>query len=408
MPKREPAFESTAEAYLALLKRRGIDWLLANAGTDFAPIIEALVRGRKAGIAMPEAVPIAHETIAVGMAHGFYLVTGRPQAVMVHVNVGTANALMGLINASRDNVPMLFTSGRTPLTERGMLGSRDLPDPLGSGDVRPGGHAARVGQMGLRAARAGSARGRGGPRAGHRHERATRTGLPLLAARGAGQALAEWRLRRRAASQAGQRSPSRPGGHRSRRRYPAPCQAAAHHCGARRSGDLRRAFPLCRADRNPGCAFLACPDGAAHDPSVPRRLRCHAAPGRGRRRRRSRPDGAVAALASFACRRLPRCPDRPRSLVLARTDALLPGRYSLSGPMSQLHWPLSARRSAPHPPRRRKRSQPSLPPSASATRKSCPVRRPVSRPTPGSVAASTGRKARTPSSSVSLAATRRS
>ena len=76
---------------------------------------------------MPEAVPIAHETIAVAMAHGFYLVTGRPQAVMVHVNVGTANALMGLINASRDNVPMLFTSGRTPLTERGLLGSRDLP-----------------------------------------------------------------------------------------------------------------------------------------------------------------------------------------------------------------------------------------------------------------------------------------
>ena len=61
------------------------------------------------------------------MAHGYWLVTGRPQAVMVHVNVGTANALMGLINASRDQVPMLFTSGRTPLTETGRLGSRDLP-----------------------------------------------------------------------------------------------------------------------------------------------------------------------------------------------------------------------------------------------------------------------------------------
>jgi acetolactate synthase I/II/III large subunit len=127
MPKRESPFESTAEAYLAHLKRRGIDWLFANAGTDFAPIIEALVRGRKAGIAMPEAVPIAHETVAVAMAHGYYLVTGKPQAVMVHVNVGTANALMGLINASRDNVPMLFTSGRTPVTEWGVLGSRDLP-----------------------------------------------------------------------------------------------------------------------------------------------------------------------------------------------------------------------------------------------------------------------------------------
>ena len=127
MPRRESPFESTAEAYLALLKARGIDWLLANAGTDFAPIIEALVRARKVGIAMPEAVPIVHETVAVGMAHGYYLVTGQPQAVMVHVNVGTANALMGLINASRDNVPMLFTSGRTPVTERGLLGSRDLP-----------------------------------------------------------------------------------------------------------------------------------------------------------------------------------------------------------------------------------------------------------------------------------------
>ena len=81
------ALETTAEAYLALLKSRGIDWLFANAGTDFAPVIEALVRGRKVGIAMPEAVPIAHETTAVAMAHGFYLVTGKPQAVMVHVNV---------------------------------------------------------------------------------------------------------------------------------------------------------------------------------------------------------------------------------------------------------------------------------------------------------------------------------
>jgi acetolactate synthase-1/2/3 large subunit len=119
--------KTVAGAYLALLKARGIDWLFANAGTDFAPIIEALVHARHAGIPVPEAVAIAHETTAVAMAHGYWLVTGRPQAVMVHVNVGTANALMGLINAARDHVPMLFTSGRTPLTEKGRLGSRDLP-----------------------------------------------------------------------------------------------------------------------------------------------------------------------------------------------------------------------------------------------------------------------------------------
>ena len=124
---RETVPKTVAGAYLALLKARGIDWLFANAGTDFAPIIEALVAARQSAIPVPEAVAIAHETTAVAMAHGYWLVTGKPQAVMVHVNVGTANALMGLINASRDHVPMLFTSGRTPLTETGRLGSRDLP-----------------------------------------------------------------------------------------------------------------------------------------------------------------------------------------------------------------------------------------------------------------------------------------
>src|SRR5690606_1524316 len=119
--------ETVAEAYLALLKARGVDWLFANAGTDFAPIIEALVRGAKAGIAMPEPVVVPHENAAVGMAHGYYLLTARPQAVMVHVNVGMANALMGLLNAARDNVPIFFTSGRTPLTESGRTGSRDVP-----------------------------------------------------------------------------------------------------------------------------------------------------------------------------------------------------------------------------------------------------------------------------------------
>ena len=118
---------TVAEALLARLRARGVDYLFANGGTDFAPVIEGMARAGAAGVELPEALVISHETAAVAMAHGYYLVTGCPQAVMVHVNVGLANAVMGLINAATDNVPMIMCSGRTPVTEQGHLGSRDLP-----------------------------------------------------------------------------------------------------------------------------------------------------------------------------------------------------------------------------------------------------------------------------------------
>jgi len=118
--------ESTADAYLELLAARGVEYFFANAGTDFAPIIEAYAKRTAQGQAVPRPITVPHEITAMGMAHGFAMITGRPQAVMVHVIVGTANALGGLINAARANVPILFTAGRTPLTEAGFPGSRDL------------------------------------------------------------------------------------------------------------------------------------------------------------------------------------------------------------------------------------------------------------------------------------------
>ena len=45
---------------------------------------------------------------------------------MVHVTVGTGNAATALISASRANVPMLMSAGRTPVTEEGLPGARDL------------------------------------------------------------------------------------------------------------------------------------------------------------------------------------------------------------------------------------------------------------------------------------------
>jgi acetolactate synthase I/II/III large subunit len=113
--------ETAAEAWLGLLAARGIQYLFANGGTDFAPVVEAYAKGQKLGWKLPEVVIVPHENMGVAMAHGYAMVTGKPQAMMVHVGVGTANSLNGLINASRQNVPILFTAGRTPITESGAV-----------------------------------------------------------------------------------------------------------------------------------------------------------------------------------------------------------------------------------------------------------------------------------------------
>ena len=117
--------ESVAEAYLELLASRGIDYFFGNGGTDFAPIIEAYAKRQVQELPAPRPIPVPHEVTAVSMAHGYTMITGRPQVVMVHTVPGTANAIGGIVNAARSNVPMLFSAGRTPITEGDVRGSRD-------------------------------------------------------------------------------------------------------------------------------------------------------------------------------------------------------------------------------------------------------------------------------------------
>jgi acetolactate synthase I/II/III large subunit len=126
MARKELAVDSVAEAYLALLAERGIEYLFANAGTDFAPLVEAFAKSARTGGPVPQPLIATHENLALSMAHGYAMVSGRVPAVMVHVSVGTANGVCGVLNTARDNVPILFTAGRSPLTESGLPGARDV------------------------------------------------------------------------------------------------------------------------------------------------------------------------------------------------------------------------------------------------------------------------------------------
>src|SRR5215510_3306004 len=123
MPARKA--DSVATAYLSLLAERGVEYLFGNAGTDFAPIIEAYAEAEQKGSRVPQPILATHENHAVTMAHGYAMVSRKIPAVMVHVSVGTANMVCAAMNAARENIAVLLTAGRSPITERGLLGSRD-------------------------------------------------------------------------------------------------------------------------------------------------------------------------------------------------------------------------------------------------------------------------------------------
>jgi acetolactate synthase-1/2/3 large subunit len=116
-----------AEAFLRALAAHGANYFFCNPGTDFPPIVEAFARAKKSNAKVPKPILVPHENLAVAMAHGAYLMNGRPQTVMVHTSVGTGNTLNNLINLARDRVPLILAAGRTPITEKGSFGSRNRP-----------------------------------------------------------------------------------------------------------------------------------------------------------------------------------------------------------------------------------------------------------------------------------------
>jgi acetolactate synthase-1/2/3 large subunit len=124
-PTTEQRAES-AEAYVRALMAQGVDCLFMNPGTDTIPIQEALSKLEQLGQPVPRTVLCLFELVALAAAHGYYQATGRPQAVLVHVDVGTQNLGGMLHNAQRGRAAVLISAGRTPYTtDASLRGTRD-------------------------------------------------------------------------------------------------------------------------------------------------------------------------------------------------------------------------------------------------------------------------------------------
>ena len=166
----------SAQAYWARLAERGVDYVFANAGTDFAPLIEFWRSMPTAAASIPRSSRCRTKTWRWRWRMATTELPVSLPAVMVHVTVGTGNTVNGIMNAARDNIPILLAAGRTPITETGHKASRNRPIHWGSGILRPGRYGARIHQVGLRTALRAAGRGRRRPCT--RHRRLVSRGVP--------------------------------------------------------------------------------------------------------------------------------------------------------------------------------------------------------------------------------------
>ncbi|HEY4026841.1 MAG TPA: thiamine pyrophosphate-requiring protein, partial [Candidatus Dormibacteraeota bacterium] len=122
------ATNEAAADLVALLADEGVQHLFINPGTDTAPVQEALAAARATGAPRPESVLCIHEHVALSAAIGHHMASGRPQAVMVHVDAGTLNLGGAIHNAQRNRAPVVVLAGRAPYTVASEVrGHRDSP-----------------------------------------------------------------------------------------------------------------------------------------------------------------------------------------------------------------------------------------------------------------------------------------
>ena len=101
------------EALLQACTDLGADYIFSSAGSEWAPVWEALARREAAGEAAPRYLDLAHETIAVGMATGYAAVTGRVQAVLLHAGAGLLQGANAVQGALLTGVPVVVCSGES-------------------------------------------------------------------------------------------------------------------------------------------------------------------------------------------------------------------------------------------------------------------------------------------------------
>src|SRR4249920_3428196 len=92
-----------------VIKTLGIKYCPSNCASSYRGIHESLIN--YGGNKMPEYLTCTHEESAVGIAHGYFKVAGKPLMTLCHGTVGLQHASMAIYNAWCDRVPVIVVGG---------------------------------------------------------------------------------------------------------------------------------------------------------------------------------------------------------------------------------------------------------------------------------------------------------
>src|SRR5262249_60331764 len=82
-----------------------------------APVQEAVYALAEAGLPAPTVLLSTFESVSLAAAHAYWNMTGRPQAVFVHVDAGTQNLGAMVHNVLRGRAGVVVIAGKTPYGE---------------------------------------------------------------------------------------------------------------------------------------------------------------------------------------------------------------------------------------------------------------------------------------------------
>ena len=101
------------EAIVEACRKLEVDYIVSSPGTEWAPVWEAMANQVREGKNGPGFMDCWHETLAVDVAAGYTLATGRMQAVLLHAGSGLLQGAMGIHGAWLAGVPMVVISGES-------------------------------------------------------------------------------------------------------------------------------------------------------------------------------------------------------------------------------------------------------------------------------------------------------